>query len=87
MECPGCGSARSIYSLLHGDILEAADFNLLLLILLPVLMIGIFTSLTGHCQKLWDIFNKPRIYLILISLFWIARNIPFFPFTVLHSDK
>ena len=87
LECPGCGSARSIYSVVHGDVIKAADHNILLLILIPVLVIGTIASFTNHLHPLWQKLNKPRVYLILVLVFWIARNINYYPFTVLHSDK
>ena len=87
LECPGCGSARSIYSLVHGNFLQAADYNLLLVIMLPVLLIGFLATFTNYFHDSWNRMNKPWIYLILVMVFWIARNINYYPFTVLHSDK
>jgi len=87
LECPGCGSARSLYSLVHGDLMQAADYNILLLLMLPVLLIGFIATVTDHFHETWRKLNKPLIYLLLILIFWILRNINYYPFTVLHSDK
>ena len=38
MYCPGCGMTRALHSLLGGNILRAARFNLLLVLAIPVLM-------------------------------------------------
>ena len=87
LECPGCGSARAVYSLLHGDFIKAADYNILLLILLPAVCIGLIASFSNHLHGLWHQLNKPTLYFILIAVFWILRNINYFPFSILHSDK
>lgn len=34
--CPLCGSLRAVHALVHGDIAGAADFNLLLIVALPL---------------------------------------------------
>ncbi|GBL35528.1 hypothetical protein EMGBS15_11230 [Filimonas sp.] len=86
-ECAGCGSARSLHALLHGHVSLAADYNLLLMVLLPVLIVGGIASYSNYLDNVWPVLNRPKIYLILIILFWIMRNIDHFPFTFLHSDK
>ena len=36
--CPGCGGTRCVAALLHGDILQAAAYNLYFLLALPFLL-------------------------------------------------
>src|SRR6185436_12447207 len=36
--CPGCGSQRAFSALLHGNILQAINFNLLFILMLPFLL-------------------------------------------------
>lgn len=86
-DCPGCGSTRACYHLLHGDIAKAADHNILLLVFLPVVIIGLISFFTGAWQELWDQLNKPLVVLWIVLIFWLLRNIPLFPFEWLHSDK
>lgn len=86
-DCAGCGSARATHHLLHGRVHAAADHNLLLLFLLPVLLIGLVYFFFGRLQKTWLFFNRPLLLLVLILLFWFVRNIPVWPISWLHSDK
>ena len=75
-ECPGCGSSRGLHCLLHGELSRAADYNILLFLALPLLASGFFYRLTGRGQALWQSFNRPRLLLWIICLFWLLRNIP-----------
>jgi hypothetical protein len=86
-DCAGCGSARACYQLLHGNIRQAADFNIMLLLMLPVIIIGLVHLAAGKLNGIWQKINRPLIFLLLILLFWIIRNIPLFPFSWLHSDR
>ena len=86
-DCAGCGSARACYQLLHGNILKAADHNILLVLLLPVITTGIIFFFTGRFATTWRKINRPAFFLLLIACFWILRNIPYAPFIWLHSDK
>ena len=38
VDCPGCGGLRGTYSLLHGDIASAINYNVLLLGVYPMLV-------------------------------------------------
>lgn len=87
LECPGCGSARSLYSLLHGNIIEAMDYNALFVLLLPVILTGVANSYFSILDRSWNLLNKPILCLILVCIFWIVRNINYYPFSIFHSDK
>jgi hypothetical protein len=86
-DCAGCGSARATHQLLHGNITAAADFNILLLLLLPILSVGLIYFFTARLQKLWEYLNRPLLLLVVILAFWLIRNIPWAPIEWLHSDK
>lgn len=85
-DCAGCGSARACYNLLHGKFVKAADNNILLVALLPVIAIGLIHFFTGRLSLAWKKINKPLLFLWVIVCFWVIRNIPAYPFTILHSD-
>ena len=36
LDCPGCGSLRALHALLHGQVIAAIHFNLLLVLSLPL---------------------------------------------------
>jgi len=86
--CPGCGSMRALHQLLNGHLLKAVDFNILMIISLPFLMFYLvlasaFTVLEKplpvihlSSEWIWAVFG-------LIIAYWVLRNIPVFPFTIL----
>ena len=87
--CPGCGSQRAISSLLHGDILQASAFNLLLVVTLPLLLYSTGVSVINSFRKkqvVQRIFYSPFITKIILAgvlIFWVFRNIPLYPFNAL----
>ena len=75
--CPGCGSTRATYCLLHGDLNGVWHYNPFYL---PTL---VFAASLFFLHK-WA--GKPvivRTYIVLLVLFWICRNLPWHPFTLL----
>jgi hypothetical protein len=86
--CPGCGSARALHALIHGRLLAALDLNPLMVVSLPFL---------GYAAVSWGLryltgSGLPRIFtapfwgwfvVVVVILFWVLRNIPVFPFSVL----
>lgn len=86
--CPGCGSARAFYSLIHADIIGALHYNALLVISLPVLVYAAVSQVvelyTGHGLREITI-NKwsGNIIVAVVLLYWLLRNIPVYPFNLL----
>lgn len=88
--CPGCGSLRAVYQLLHGHLLNAFDLNPLMMLFLPLLG-GVAVSylsvvLTGRFLFSLKFLNSGRFVIAILWLFigyWILRNIPYFPFNFL----
>ena len=86
--CPGCGSTRAVYHLVHGDIpgaFASNPFTCFLLIPLSIFMLNrLRFALTGKTWRLPDVPAKYAwIFAIITLVFWILRNIPHYPFNLL----
>lgn len=89
--CPGCGSQRATHQLLNFNIFGALQQNVLYLI--SLLLLGYHLIVT----RINTIFKKqyynyiyhpktPLVILVLIIIFWILRNIPYYPFNLLAPN-
>jgi hypothetical protein len=91
-DCPGCGSQRAFYCLLHGNLMQAAKYNLLLVLSIPFLLIHFSYKLKGFLQKKdirWNLLYRPitpKVIIVIVIAFWIARNIPIAPFSYLSAN-
>jgi len=87
--CPGCGSQRAIHQLLHGNLSAAFWLNPLLIISLPIIIYAlgqkVYNYLFGTDHRVGLFYNRFFIYGFfgLALLFWILRNVPFHPFSLL----
>jgi hypothetical protein len=82
--CPGCGGQRSLHALLHGNILTAMNYNLLFILLLPLIIYFIIVFLSGKKYKSSSFIYNARFSLVIaivVVSFWILRNIPVSPFS------
>lgn len=88
LHCPGCGTARALHQLLHGNLLGALSLNPLMVSALP------FIAYAGLSAAVRAVRGRglPRVFLPaawiwvifgVIVLFWILRNIPVYPFSLL----
>ena len=85
MQCPGCGSTRACYQLLHLHPVAAFKLNPLFMLTLPFIVYGFLgytkSAITGQPQRRLFV---PSFYLwawlILMIFFWIFRNTPWYPF-------
>ncbi len=87
--CPGCGSRSALIQLARGNLYAAWRLNPLMILFLPAAFLFVISQVkilfTGrslprlflHPSLVWAIF-----YLILA--YWIFRNIPLYPFTLLQ---
>ena len=75
--CPGCGTIRALDHLLHGRAIAALHSNPLLLVALPIL-----AWLCFH-KRLRTHPRTPVIALIVLLVFGLLRNLPFFPLSLL----
>ncbi|RPD94476.1 DUF2752 domain-containing protein [Aureibaculum marinum] len=86
--CPGCGSQRAIHNLVHGNFLAALKQNIMLILGVLALLYhyGIVLSNSIFKTNFKSILNNKKVLLIALAillLFWILRNIPYYPFTFL----
>ncbi len=83
--CPGCGSTRMLYLLLHVQPGAAFAQNPLAMLLLPVVVFGLIRQLAPGGTRM-----RPRtaqrwgsVALAVVVLFGVLRNIPARPFSYL----
>ena len=87
--CPGCGSQRAIHQLLHGNIGAAFWLNPLLLLTLPILIYAFgqkaYNYIFNTQFRVGIFYNNYFIYgyFGLAILYWVLRNLPFYPFSIL----
>jgi hypothetical protein len=83
-DCPGCGSLRGLHQLLRGHPVAAFRFNPLMLLALPFEMYALASWLTRQLT-VWSLprvrVSPASIWVLLaaILLFWVFRNMPFYP--------
>lgn len=90
LDCPGCGGQRSLHFLLHGNIVQALHYNILFIIGLPFLAYFYYIAIRVYILNQREylksfVFSKKFAYIFLAVLlvFFILRNIPIPPFTYL----
>jgi hypothetical protein len=86
--CPGCGSQRAIHSLLHLKMAGVVQNNFLFLPAVLAIAFHFVHPLFNRWfgWKLPNVFymkNTPWVIFGIILLFWLLRNLPFYPFSVL----
>jgi hypothetical protein len=87
--CPGCGSQRAIHHLLHGNFIGAFRFNPLMVLTLPILIYGLAIALSnwvfGTKFRFMLFYSKLFIYgyFGLALLYWVLRNLSYYPFNLL----
>lgn len=86
--CPGCGSQRAVHSLLHLDFAGVISYNFLFL---PAALLIFYHYAHPFLNRIFklklpNVFyfkSTPFIILGVVIIFWILRNLPFYPFSVL----
>ncbi len=88
--CPGCGTLRALYQLSHGNLRAALLLNPLTVLMLPVLAGWGVTkgacALAGRrAPAIWIPASWIWALLAVILLFWVLRNLPWYPFSLFSS--
>lgn len=89
IDCPGCGALRMLYSVLHGDLQGAVKFNALALVALVLLVVAFATwtyrRVVGRRIWSWQHYRwSAAVTMVLVSVWFVVRNLPFAPFTGLY---
>ena len=87
-DCVGCGLTRALHALVHGDLLRALSMNPLAVLLLPLMPLMAAWSHGWQPRMLAPLMRvllEPKLWLVLLPGYWIARNLPWFPFTLLAA--
>ena len=88
LHCPGCGSLRAVHQLLHGNVPAALGLNPLMVACLPFLAYASLREgariITGRSPS-GGVLPARWIWTLLgvILLYWILRNVPVYPCSLL----
>jgi hypothetical protein len=81
--CPGCGITRALHALVHGDLARAFAMNPLALIVIPLIPLMLLDArgFRPHwLQPVMKIAMEPKLWIFAIPAYWVARNLPWWPF-------
>lgn len=80
LDCPGCGTLRATRALTRGDVVLAADHNLVFVALVPLLLWGLVAWFRHELGRRPHAPRMPQTIAIglavLVPVWWIARNLP-----------
>lgn len=79
LQCPGCGTQRALHAALHGRLAEAVQYNALLVVAVPLLLVLLIAELGRSSRPgAYARVNAPWVaiaVLAVVVLWWVARNI------------
>lgn len=89
--CPGCGSQRATHQLLNFNVFGVLQKNVLYFI--SLLILGYHLTVLGinalFKKNIYNYVNHPKTPLVILGIiviFWILRNIPYYPFNLLAPN-
>lgn len=90
LDCPGCGVLRGVHALTQGDVAQAVGLNALLIVLVPAAIWGWFRWVRAAAQGRTFpglALTRPATIAVIVAVtvFWVARNLPFAPFSALGT--
>lgn len=81
--CPGCGITRALHAVVHGDLARAFGMNPLAMIVIPLIPLMLLHARGFRprvLEPLMRIALEPNVWVFSIPAYWIARNLPWWPF-------
>jgi hypothetical protein len=89
IDCPGCGSLRMIYSLLHLDVVSAVRYNAVgmvaVLLLVWAFVAWTYSRVVGRRVISWQHLRWSAPAALAVTLAWfVVRNLGFGPFSALY---
>ena len=91
LNCPGCGSGRAAYDIVHFHFLEAMGHNIVFVVLMPfmayyMLKMYLFIVIKRDVLPFFNFSYRQMLWIfIFIVSFFILRNIPVEPFNLLSQ--
>lgn len=88
--CPGCGALRAVHALTHGDIRQALDLNVLLVLAIPLLVAWYAWWVRQRWRERGTGGARPRhgptcraywltgVVFVVMPMFGVLRNLPAF---------
>jgi hypothetical protein len=81
-----------MHALLHGQVRQAAAYNIALLLVLPFLLVhgGRVAHAMAYGRTLesrWMSARLIRLLFVALVAFWVLRNIPIYPFDLLAPHQ
>ncbi|MFN7139621.1 MAG: DUF2752 domain-containing protein [Limisphaerales bacterium] len=92
LDCAGCGALRAMHQLLHGNVVTAFLLNPLLILVLPFLVAHFvnYAVTKTRGRPLFE-YRLPGyliwIFLAVLLVFTILRNLPFAPFSWMAASS
>jgi hypothetical protein len=83
---------RAAHSLLHGHVAEAFGYNCLMVLTLPLIGAMSWNWVTEESGAAWPPLSRGLRWVIpklpwIIGAYWILRNLPFYPFSLLAPNS
>ena len=80
-QCPACGFQRALYSLLHGNFLDALNYNYFFILSIPYAFLAIVATWYNY-HHVFDglrtfVYHRRTLqtYIVLYFGWWIIRNL------------